>query len=245
MANLNYLSKLPVDLFLQQITYLPFSKVVTLCSSNTKFHNYCTNPAYSNQWKSLIESTFSGVYNYSELLAQIQNELNLEGKYNYLIYVKLVQLLDPISQLMIYYRQGDIESWNDRKFSKPDRFLALFLLNKKNEMLKYLPNSSFLRFVDVMDGKTVSHDGLNWMALEMAKHGNMKGLLLLKEKGANIHAWDEAALIGASYHGRLPIVKYLVEQGADIHAENGAAIRFARKNNHLAVVEYLREKGAP
>ncbi len=33
--NADYLSQLPVDIFIQNITYLPFNEVINVCTSNT------------------------------------------------------------------------------------------------------------------------------------------------------------------------------------------------------------------
>ncbi len=36
MDRIDYLSQLPIDIFIQNITYLPFSDVVNICSGNKK-----------------------------------------------------------------------------------------------------------------------------------------------------------------------------------------------------------------
>jgi hypothetical protein len=101
--NPDRLSQLPVDVFIQQITYLPFKDVMTLCSANTTLRSYCSDPKYRNKWKLLIDFTFQNVYGYQDKLSEIWNQLNLSPEtYNYLVYTKLTHLLDPITQLMIY-----------------------------------------------------------------------------------------------------------------------------------------------
>ena len=107
--DIDRLSQLPIDVFIQQITYLPFNNVVKICSVNTKLHDYCTNPNYNNKWKYLIDNTFGNIYSYQEKLIEIWKELGIgEGVYNYLVYTQLVKFLDPITQLMIYYKQHDM-----------------------------------------------------------------------------------------------------------------------------------------
>ncbi len=41
--NIDHLSQLPVDLFIKEITYLPFDEVISVCQADTTLHNYCTN----------------------------------------------------------------------------------------------------------------------------------------------------------------------------------------------------------
>ena len=137
--NIDYLSQLPVDVFIKTITYLPFKDVINICSSNTKLKSFCSDQKYNNRWRQLIDDTLGKTYNYEENLIKIWNELNIDNVYNYKVYTQFVKLLDPITQLTIYYSQNDIDSFNDPKFNNKQRFLALFLLKNKDEMKKYLP----------------------------------------------------------------------------------------------------------
>ncbi len=121
--DIDYLSQLPVDVFIQNITYLPFDDVISVCKTNTTLHNYCSDPKYNNRWRKLIYDTFGNIYNYQEKLEQIRSNLGLnKGTYNYLVYTHLVKLLDPITQLMIYYRQGDMKSFDDPQYNNTQRF---------------------------------------------------------------------------------------------------------------------------
>jgi hypothetical protein len=51
--NPDRLSQLPVDVFIQQITYLPFK--------DTTLRGYCSDPKYQNKWKRLIDLTHNFV----------------------------------------------------------------------------------------------------------------------------------------------------------------------------------------
>ncbi len=137
---MDYLSQLPVD---QNITYLPFSDVSNICKSNTKLHGYCTDPRYKNNWKRLIDNTFGNtVSNYSEKLEKIWNKFGLnKDTYNYIVYTNLVKVLDPITQGMIYYKQGDTKSFEN--ITQKRKFLSMFLIGKKELMKKYLPESDW------------------------------------------------------------------------------------------------------
>ncbi len=120
------LSQLSPDVFIQQITYLPFQYVINVCSANKKLHGFCTK--YNNKWKRLIDNTFKdNIYAYEEKLKELWNKLNMKpDTYNYLVYAQIVKLLEPVTQAMIYYQQGDMESFE--KLNEVQQFLAWFLL---------------------------------------------------------------------------------------------------------------------
>ncbi len=242
--NVDHLSQLPVDVFIKEITYLPFSDVINVCTVNKTLHNYCTNPAYNNKWRQLIDDTFGNIYEYQEKLNQIRLKFGIgDGVYNYLIYTHLVKVLDPITQLMIYYRQGDI-IFDSPNYNNTQRFLATFLLGNIKEMEKYLPNNNYLIYISMLEGDKIDQNILDIMLLEMVKEGSVKGISVMLSKGADIHAHNDGTLRLASQNGHLDVVKYLIEKGADIHAWNDAALRLASQNGHLDVVKYLIEKGA-
>ena len=81
------------------------------------------------------------------------------------------------------------------------------------------------------------------MSFELAEAAERGDLTLVKSliaNGANVHAYDDSALIWASNNGHLDVVKYLVSVGVDIHARDDYALRMASGNGHKHVVEYLR-----
>ena len=230
------MENLPIDIFINEITYLPFDEVIAVCQINKKLHTYCTE--YNTHWKALINNTFSSVDNYDDKLHLIWKDLGYnDGKYDYLVYTQLINYLDPITQLMIYYRQGDIKSFNNYK--REQQFLSLFLLNKKDVIINYLPSDAYLPFINLLKGQDIPGEILDKMLIEMAKQGNILGIKYFQGLGANIHAIDSLALKFASENGHLPVVKYLVENGANIHALNDEALKWASLNGHLPVVKYL------
>jgi len=251
-AAIDQLSQLPVDVFIQQITYLPFKDVVSVCSANQRLRNFCTNPNYRTNWKRLIDNTFQNtVEGYQDKLNQLWNKLgSSKGTYNYLVYTQLVKLLDPVTQGMIYYLQGDMESFN--QLTQRQKFLAMFLLKKPGEMEKHLPHEIFedmdyffLRVTELLEGgHKLDQIDLNQMLRVMALEGNRKGIKYLVERGADIHTLNDKALRIASGKGHLDVVKYLVEQGANVHANHEDALKKASKRGHLDVVKYLVEQGA-
>ncbi len=243
--DVDFLSRLPVDVFIQQITYLPFDSVANICQTNTTLHKYCTDFKYNNRWRLLIDNTFGNIYDYQEKLKQIRNKLSInEGVYNYLVYTHLVKLLDPITQLMIYYKQKDVDSFNNSNYNNTQRFFSLFLLGDVKEMRIYLPSDAYLPFINMLEGHKIDQNILNEMLIEMAKEGSVNGVSLMLSKGADIHARDDWALIDAIENGHLEVVRYLVENGANIHTWNDQALRWASQEGHLALVKYLVEHGA-
>ena len=241
---IDYLSMIPVDIFIKHITYLPFQDVVNVCSTNVKLRSFCSDPRYNNNWKMVINNTFKGsIYAYEDELKELWKNFNMQpNTYNYLVYTQLVNLLDPITQAMIYYRQGDIDTFE--KLTKVQKFLSLFLLNKSYEMKNYLPKDKYLPFISILNGDKPDQDILNWMLIKMAKEGNMKGLRYFEKIGANIHARNDEALRYSSSNGHLSVVKYLISVGADVHALFDQALRWASSNGYLDVVKYLILVGA-
>lgn len=214
------LNELPIDLFIKYITYLPFSDVNKLCSTNLKLRSYCTNPKYNNRWKNLIDNTFSGIYNYQYHLDEIRQRYNLpNNSYNYLIYTQLIKNLDPITQLMIYYRQGDIKSFNDKGFNDKgfnanQRLLSKFILSTPEERTKYLTDRGYSDTVDSM-------------LFDMVTEGNIKGVEILKNMGGDIVQRGEV-LLQASFKDNLEMVKYLLKQAEDNKLYIPDAIFFAK-----------------
>ena len=177
--NIDYLSQLPVDVFIKNITYLPFGDVVSVCSANQKLRSYCNDPKYNNNWKNLIDNTFSHIYGYHDYLNKIWKDRNYnEGIYNYLVYTQLVKLLDPATQLMIYYKQGDMDSFDSDNFNNKQRLLAMFLLGEKDLIKKYstLKSHELIHLIDILNNRKISQNKLDNMLIEIIKEGNVKGL---------------------------------------------------------------------
>ena len=218
---------LSIDIFMKCIAYLSFDDVVSICNTNKKLYSYCTK--YNTHWKALINNTFSSVDNYHDKLKQTRVKLKLDKSvYNYLVYTNLVKILDPITQLMIYYRQGDMNSFDNAKFNNENRVTALFLLGKLN----------------LLNKQTIPRSNLNSILINMATRGNVKGVKYFQQLGADINADNDNPLRLASKNGHLEVVKYLIQNGADIHAADDRALRSASGRGHLNVVKYLVENGA-
>ena len=238
------LSLLPIDIFIKIITYISFNDVKVLCMTNKKLHNYCTN--YNNRWKLLIYNTFSSIDDYNNILKQVQNDLDCEC--DYLVYTKLIEYLDPITQLMIYYRQNN-KLFDSDNYNAFQRFLSLFLLGEKNIVANYLNHEGniyisddHLPILDLLNDLPVEKDVLNWMLVEMASEGCLKGIKYLVSKGADSN--NDIACVCASENGHLPVVEYLVQNGANIHANNNSALNWASQNGHLEIVKFLHKEGA-
>ena len=72
--------------------------------------------------------------------------------------------MDPITQLMIYHRQDDMESFNNIKFNDVQRF-SMVLLGSKVKMNKYLPNDEYLPFISWVEGKPLNKTNFNEMLI--------------------------------------------------------------------------------
>lgn len=93
---------------------------------------------------------------------------------------------------------------------------------------------------EALEGK----EDLNKHLINDARQGNLKCVELHLDRGAYIHAKDDAALRQAAYSGHADVVQYLIEQGADIEALDGYAIRKATLYGHLDTIKVLVKHGA-
>lgn len=64
------------------------------------------------------------------------------------------------------------------------------------------------------------------------------------QKGVSIHFDDDLPLRSASLIGNTDMVKYLVDRGANVQAAGNEALLFAAKRQDDRTVEYLLSKGA-
>ena len=80
---------------------------------------------------------------------------------------------------------------------------------------------------------------LNKTLRDESKKGRLDHVIIAVNQGANIHAYNDWAVISASINGHIDVVRYLVNEGANIHARDDYAIRLASYNGHLEVVKYL------
>lgn len=235
----------PAEIFIQQLTYLPFKDVISACQTNQRSLNYCTNPRYNMLWKRLIDSAFSDIYYYSDKLFEIWKSLNVvPDTYNYLVYTNLIKFLDPLTQLRIYFKQGDMESFNSKDFTDNQRILAYFLLGDKKNVEKHTSTKYYMMYLDVMNNKKVGQKDLNNMLIDMTNQGSILGVSMLLAKGADVHADNDWPLQIASGNGHLDLVKYLIKRGADIHGDDDYALVNAVSNNKIDVVKYLVDMGA-
>ena len=168
----------------------------------------------------------------------------------------MVKVLDPITQLMIYYRQNDEDSFNDPRFSDQDRFLALFLLGERGLIGNYLPRTGddpnmtevdgfpYFTFLYEMDNRKLTQVQLNRMMGVMALHNNIAGVKYFINKGAQPDAASGYAMVLSAQRGNTDVVKYLLEQGVDPDSDNGYGLELASNNGHLDTVKVLVEHGA-
>ena len=83
----------------------------------------------------------------------------------------------------------------------------------------------------------------NFALIYAISNEQLEVVKFLVENGADIHADDDYALRHAAERVQLEIIKFLVEKGADIHARDDEALKYAAFYGHLEIVKYLVEKG--
>lgn len=225
------MDKLPIDLFIQQVTYLPFNDVINLCQTTEKFQDYCTNPKYTNNWRRLIENTFSGLDDYETNLEELLKKYN---GYNYHVYTEFVKLLDPVTQAMIYYKQGDMKSFE--KLTTNQKFLAMFLLGNKNEMKKDSDLSWYMPFYRILNrDPVISMSDFNVAMRLMVYEGSLTGVKVLIKEGALVY---DDLIKSAVAHNHLKIFKYFVESG--VKFDKISAIHVANFYGRKDILNYLK-----
>lgn len=75
-----------------------------------------------------------------------------------------------------------------------------------------------------------------------AYNGRFKIVKLLLEKGADVHAQNDEALIASCTYKHIEVVKLLLNKGSDIHADYDLALCCFSENEEM--VKFLLEKGA-
>lgn len=221
MEQIDYLSQLPIELFMTQITYLPATEVDKICTINKKLHNYCTSSQYMLYWKNLIDAAYSRIPNYKSKLVEVRKVLGLEpDTYNYQIYTRFVTLIDPITQLHIYLRQKDMDSFN--------RVLSNLIQQYKQEY--DYSNDSYYEYIVIY--KAIDKGYLN-IVKYFADHG----------KNMNTNLFP--VLARATWNGNLEIVKYLVEEvGVNDPFLFDVLATSAKKEGYVSVSDYLIKRGA-
>ena len=86
--------------------------------------------------------------------------------------------------------------------------------------------------------------GFNDLLIDAVSKGHLGDVNFLIGEGADIHAYDDKALIYAARDGYLAIVELLILNGADIHACKDQALILASRQGHLEVSQLLLELGA-
>ena len=246
LSDLSELELLPEDVLGYQITFLPFNEVKQLCLTSKRLNNFCkgTSIKQSNTWRNIIYNTFSNVVNYEDILLKLSKQYNCkEPCYNYYVYINFINYLDNITQLMIYYKQGDLNSLiYIYKYDNIERFIALFMLNDKEGMKRYeryMPNKGRKLFYALIDKQLPIQKDLDTTLIWASDKGYLGLVKYLVGQGADVGAHDNDAFRTASMNGHLEVVKYLVEHGADVHTYNDQALRYASMNGYLKVVKYL------
>jgi len=91
-----------------------------------------------------------------------------------------------------------------------------FIFDSKTKM-KFIANEEILSYCEEIDKiiyEWIIQPEKNIKVSYMCQREDIEIVKYLVEKGANIHAYNEDAIIWAARNGHLEIVKYLVEKGA-------------------------------
>lgn len=217
---------LPVDIFILQLTYLPFEEVKSICTSNKKLHDYCSNPKYNNIWKQVIDDTYKNVPFYKNKLESTWALLGLSpNTYNYSVYLKMLDVLDLITRKMIYWKQGDMKGFeliDEEEYlvesmmmddTKSRQFLAFFLLGRGDKMKEYI------------DQEKVELEYKDYYNLFKTGEGDeytLNNLFVLFGEAQNLRG-----------------VKYTLGKGADPNSDSGRIVKIAIRDYNLPLLSTL------
>ena len=198
--------RLHIDVFFHLLQYLPFEDIVSLCQIDSMYHKYGTK--YETAWKSLIYKTYGTVYNFQQKI------LHFRPVYDYVTYTQFIHEIDEISKWTIYLttaNQKPVYLHDDDL--KVDDFLARFLLGDVSTLemyCSYLGNINLASFLNILKAKEIEQNDLDWAAYFMGIHGNMRGMLYLINKGANLATYKQELLSKSAINGYLEIIKYML-----------------------------------
>jgi ankyrin repeat protein len=91
---------------------------------------------------------------------------------------------------------------------------------------------------------------INEKFIVACENGNLSVVRECIEQGADIHTWNNGAILRAVHYGHLEIaadnghlkvIKYLIENGANIHVAADQALCWAASNGHLQIINALRK----
>lgn len=221
---------LNTDLFFYQIEYLSFSDVINLCSSCKIFHEYGIDLKYNLRWKFLSDKTYSFIYDY-------YSKLSTFPTINYLTYCNLIKLTDNVTKCMIYYR-NDPRSFESMNLK--ERFLALFLLNKKEIIVQLPISKDYGTYIRILFNKKISQTSVDNIFINMATFGSVIGMIKILDYGANFPQIGIYAMQRAVQNGHLEVVKYL--HNHNINIDNNIMLN-ACEHGHLHIVKYLHTNG--
>ena len=86
---------------------------------------------------------------------------------------------------------------------------------------------------------------MNQTLIKASQEGRLDHVMIAIANGADIHVWNDSAVMLASMKGHLDTVRYLVSVGAYIHIYDDLLVKLASRNGHADVVDYLVSMGSP
>ena len=138
-----------------------------------------------------------------------------------------------------------IEKYKRENESWKQFFLrAIYYISKMKDGFKFQYKEGDFKKQYFILKEASNYDGFDNLLAGAAEKGELPLVKFALVKGADVHAYADAALRDASDKGHLDVVKYLIENGADIHAINDYPLRQASEKGHLEIVKYLLKHGA-
>lgn len=190
--------------------------------------------------------------NITEMCKQIQTftkeeVLYLSSPILWGIYLVCVEDKYPEDEETIEFLESKGVKYNMKKAIQHDNegvVKYIFEKNKSNilELMDFACKNGYINFVKIALNNG-AYPRENYL-LEASKNGHTEIVELLLEKGADIHAYDDRALVWATNGRHIETVRLLLEKGANVHANNDEALRIASGNDDAEIIRLLLDNGA-
>lgn len=267
------------SLFSKTLEYMPIDSVNEICNDR-RFIDFCLGKSNRSliQWKMLIDSTYSEYPGFIKYLNDVRQSLRSNNPslsdFNYKVYVNLIKMFDPITQLVILRKKGDVKFNQGTAFNKA---IALYILCLQgyytcNELRQLDTMSSDIRFIqdisieqpsetDVQRILQISINNnvpiliklyLPYISKEIVDENmdtiisNNKNIIaeLLLAKFPDINLYTKSLYI-ALIRGNSSLVKYILDSRYTFKSIYNALFRNALDGRNAKSIEYLIDYGMP
>lgn len=277
--SLYHLYRTDTSLFAKTLEYMPIESVGELCKDR-RFLDFCLGKSNKalNQWKSLIDSTYGEYPGFVKYLNDVRRILRAGDPeltdFNYKVYVNLIKMFDPVTQLIIWRKKGDSKFDESSMVIKAIALYVLCLQGydacdelRQNNFIA--ADGKFLQEVSVEKPSDSDIERLVQIAIDfdvpiliklylpfMAKDMIMNRINYILSNNRNIIAelilahFDNIYLYGetlraALIRGNPDVVKYILDSKYTFKSIYNKLFEDALAGRNAKSIEYLIDSGMP